>query len=236
MGVNGVWIVLGWCLNGCACFVVVGVTTHGMLVNNLLRKQVAPIVGTCVCVMMIVRVFDRPVELVHPHLGVELDDGLGEGAGPRPRLEGGRLGSGDGGGRGDGAGALPHRRSSWAGGGGIERHPPQTRLADPDQMVRGRRLANVMDAVVVRVSVVGFGDEGGGDAGQIGQRRPLGRLHGPVAKDAALGRRGGGCAPGVLIPLGEGDGGRSRCTCRRQITTCTSSRLGSGCGSRAVER
>ena len=53
--------------------------------------------------VMIVRVFDRPVELVHPHLGVELDDGLGEGAGPWPgRLEVSR------GGGGNGAGALFH--------------------------------------------------------------------------------------------------------------------------------
>ena len=100
-------------------------------------------------------------------------------------------------------------------------------------MVRAGRLAYVMDAMIVRVTIrsagaaeVGFGDEGGGDAGQIRQRRPLGRFHGPVAEDAALGRRG------VLISLGEGDGGRPRC---RWLLPACSGLGGSSCGSTAVE-
>ena len=76
-------------------------------VNNSLRKQVAPIVETCMIVVMM-RILDRPVELVHPHLGVELDDGLGEGAGPWPgRLEVSRSAGGD------CAGALFHLRPSF---------------------------------------------------------------------------------------------------------------------------
>ena len=98
MCVNGVWMVFGWkCL-----FCGSGCDDMTCSVNNSLRKQVAPIVGTCM-VMVMMRILDRPVELVHPHLGVELNDGLGEGAGPWPdRLEVSR------GGGGNGAGALFH--------------------------------------------------------------------------------------------------------------------------------
>ena len=97
-------------------------------------------------------------------------------------------------------------------------------------MVRARRLAYVMDAMVVGVG--GLGGEGGGDAGQIWQRRPLGRPHGPVAKDAALGRSGG-VGSGVLVSLREGDSGRSWSSSCRWLITC--GRYGS-CGSSSVER
>ena len=135
-----------------------------------------------IMMMMVIMRFlkGRPVELVHPNFGVELDDGLqGEGAGPRPRVEvGSRLRfikCVGGGGCGEGASTLSHHRP-----------PAQARLADLDEMVRAGRLAHVMDMMIVRIS--GLGDEGGGDAVQFRQGRPLSRPHGPIAEDAALGR------------------------------------------------
>ena len=97
-------------------------------------------------------------------------------------------------------------------------------------MVRARRLANLMDPMIIGVGRLG--GEGGGDAGQIWQRRPLGRPHGPVAEDAALGRSGG-VGSGVLVSLGEGDGGRSGSSSCRWLITCG---IFGSCGSSSVER
>lgn len=139
----------------------------------------APIIGTATIVV----VTFRATELVHADLGVELNA-----AQPRsPEQSGsrgcGRLGRGRG-----GAGALPHLATAVAGRGrgGVQRRPPQARLANLDELTRRCRLVNLSGPAVI--GVAGLRDEGRRDGGEVREGRSLGRLHGPVAEDASLGR------------------------------------------------
>ena len=141
----------------------------------------APIIGTATIVVVVV----RATELVHADLGVELNA-----ARPRsPERSGsrgcGRLGRGRG-----GAGALPHLATAVAGRGRgrVQRRPPQARLANLDELTRRCRLVNLSGPAVI--GIAGLRDKGRRDRGEVREGRSLGRLHGPVAEDASLGRGG----------------------------------------------
>ena len=135
----------------------------------------APIIGTATIVVVIV----RAMELVHADRGVKMNGAVGPRSPERSGSGGcGRLGRD----RGGGAGALPHLATAVAarGRGGVQRRPPQARLAGLDELAGRCRLVNLSC----------LGDEGRGDGGQVRQGRSLGRFHGPVSEDTSLGRGG----------------------------------------------